>query len=111
MLADLAAAAFPTLASDATMWTYAASTTLLANCPVFVVLANSSTFALFACRSDSIVRANAAALAVLAPRLDAVVYAKVARRRALAAVILDFVVRTDVRPHALPKLGVSECAC
>jgi hypothetical protein len=69
---------------------------------VSVVLANSSTFALFACRSDSVVRTYASALAFLAARLVAVVYAKVTRRRTLAPVVLDFVVRTNVRPLAFP---------
>ena len=106
MPADLAAAAFLALASDATVWTYAASATLFAACSVSVVFANPPTLALFARRSDSVVRAHAAALALLAPRLEAVVFTKVTRRRALAAIVLDFVVRTNVRPFAFPKLCV-----
>ncbi len=73
---------------------------------MFVVLANSSAFALFALRFDSIVRAYAAALALLATRLVAVVNAKVTRWRALAAVVLDFVVRTNIRPLAFPETYV-----
>ena len=52
-------------------------------------------------------RAHAAALALLAPRLEAVVFTKVTRRRALAAIVLDFVVRADVWPLALPAHRVT----
>ncbi len=55
-------------------------------------------------------RTHAAALALLAPRLVAVVFTKVTRRRALAAIVLDFVVRTNVRPFAFPKLCVTTWA-
>ena len=51
-------------------------------------------------------RAHAAALAFRAARLVAVVYAKGTRWRALAAVVLDFVVRANIRPLAFPKLCV-----
>lgn len=71
------------------------------------MLANSSAFALFAAGSDFVVRTYASALAFLAARLVAVVYAKVTRRRALAAVVLDFVVRTNVRTLAFHVLYVS----
>ena len=96
MLAYLASAAVFALGPNAIVLTYAATPALFATGFIVAVHANSTPFTFFAHRSNSTVRTNTATLALLATSFEAVVNAKMTGRRALPAVVLDFVVRADV---------------
>ena len=107
MLAYLASAAVFALGPNAIVLTYAATTALFATGFIVAVHANSTPFAFFTLRSNSTVRTNTAALALFATTRKAVVNAINTGRRALPAAVLDFVVRADVWPLALPAHRVT----
>ena len=108
VLAYLTSTAVFALAPNATVLTYAAPPTLFANRFVVAVRAYSPSSTFFALRSNSTVRANTAALALLATSLRAVVNAKITGRRALPALVFDFVVWANVWAVALSTHCVSK---
>lgn len=107
MLAYLTSTAVFALAPNATVLTYAAPPTLFAHRFVVAVSTYPPPLACFARRSNSTVRANTAALALLATSLRAVVNAKITGRRALPALVFDFVVWANVWAVALSTHRVS----
>jgi hypothetical protein len=108
VLAYLASAAVFALGPNAIVLTYAATPALFATGFIVAVHANSTPFTFFAHRSNSTVRTNTAALALLATSLRAVVNAKITGRRALPALVFDFVVWANVWAVALSTHCVSK---